>query len=143
MILRTHFQASLRFRKNWKGCVISKYKLQSGLPYCLIKQVNKILGIQNSEIWLFDDMSKILIVNIGHKNLNIYLFNFNTFPNLFFYWRAFVKANHFCQCQSLTKVSCNNVFSLSFIPRQTENKEEIRDFSSISYRPSRSYNGLK
>ena len=27
-------------------------------PYCLIKQVNKILGIRNSEIWLFDDVSK-------------------------------------------------------------------------------------
>jgi hypothetical protein len=25
----------------------------------LIKQVNKILGIRNSEIWLFDDVSKI------------------------------------------------------------------------------------
>ena len=31
-----------------KGCVVSIYKLQSVLPYCLIKQVNKILGIQNS-----------------------------------------------------------------------------------------------
>ena len=41
-----------------KGCVISIYKLQNVLPYCLIKQVNKILGIRNSEIWFFDDVSK-------------------------------------------------------------------------------------
>ena len=80
-----------------------------------------------------------LIVNICHKNLNIYLFNLNTFSSWFLYWWAFVNVNHFCQCQSLTKVSCNNVFSLSFIPRQTENKEEIRDFSSISYRPSQQF----
>ena len=39
--------------------MISIYKLQNVLPYCLIKQVNKILGIRNSEIWLFDDVSKI------------------------------------------------------------------------------------
>ena len=42
-----------------KGCVISIYKLQNVSSYCLIKQVNKILGIRNSEIWLFDDVSKI------------------------------------------------------------------------------------
>ena len=36
MILRTHFEASLRFRNNLnrKGCVISIYKLQSVSPYC-------------------------------------------------------------------------------------------------------------
>ena len=46
-----------------KGCVISIYKLQNVSPYCLIKQVNKILGIRNSEIWLFDDVSKIFLTN--------------------------------------------------------------------------------
>ena len=46
-----------------KGCVISIYKLQNVSPYCLIKQVNKILGIRNSEIWLFDDVSKIYTLN--------------------------------------------------------------------------------
>ena len=34
-----------------KGCVISIYELQNVSPYCSIKQVNKILGIRNSEIW--------------------------------------------------------------------------------------------
>ena len=41
--------------------MISIYELQNISPYCLIKQVNKILGIRNSEIWLFDDVSKIFI----------------------------------------------------------------------------------
>ena len=36
--------------------VFTIYKLQNVSPYCLIKQVNKILGIGNSEIWLFDDV---------------------------------------------------------------------------------------
>ena len=40
--------------------MISIYKLQNVSPYCLIKQVNKILGIRNSGIWLFDDVSKIV-----------------------------------------------------------------------------------
>ena len=39
--------------------MISIYKLQSVSSYCLIKQVNKTLGIRNSEIWLFHDLSKI------------------------------------------------------------------------------------
>ena len=39
--------------------MISIYKLQNVSPYCLIKQVNKILGIRNLEIWLFDDVSKM------------------------------------------------------------------------------------
>ena len=52
-----------------KGCVISIYKLQSVSPYCLIKQVNKILGIRNSEIWLFDDVSKIYFPN--HKIIDL------------------------------------------------------------------------
>ena len=41
--------------------MISIYKLQNVSPYCLKKQVNKILGIRNSEIWLFDDVSKIYV----------------------------------------------------------------------------------
>ena len=41
--------------------MISIYKLQNVLPYCLIKRINKILGIRNSEIWLFNDVSKILV----------------------------------------------------------------------------------
>ena len=41
--------------------MISIYKLQNVSPYCLINQVNKILGIRNSEIWLFDDVSKISV----------------------------------------------------------------------------------
>ena len=44
--------------------MISIYKLQNVSPYCLIKQVNKILGIRNSEIWLFDDVSKIFDINL-------------------------------------------------------------------------------
>ena len=45
--------------------MISIYKLQSVSSYCLIEQVNKILGIRNSEIWLFDDVSKIKVRNSG------------------------------------------------------------------------------
>ena len=44
-----------------EGFVISIYKLQNVSPYCLLKQVNKILGIWNSEIWLLHDVSKIII----------------------------------------------------------------------------------
>ena len=59
--------------------MISIYKLQSVSPCCLIKQVNKILGIQNLEIWLFDDVSKIFYKNfrfsfqIIHLAQKIYL----------------------------------------------------------------------
>ena len=52
--------------------MISIYKLQNVSPYCLIKQINKILGIRNSEIWLFDDVSKIIFLQFScFSRLNI------------------------------------------------------------------------
>ena len=70
MILRTHFEASWDLERTRKGCVISIYKLQNVLPYCLIKQVNKILGIPNSEIWLFDD---VIYFSVLFKRRNLFL----------------------------------------------------------------------
>ena len=54
-----------------KGCVISLYKLQNVLSYYLIKLVNKILGIRNSEIWLFDDVK--IFVSKGKNGVAAWL----------------------------------------------------------------------
>ena len=71
MILRAHFEASLDLERIRKGCMISIYKLQSVLPYCLIKQVNKILGIWNSEIWLFDDREQDISFEIQNTKFQM------------------------------------------------------------------------
>ena len=69
-----------------KGCVISKYKLQNVSPYSLIKQIDKILGIRNSEIWLFDDVNKIIFPSVAWsltKFVKLQRGNRHIFPFIF------------------------------------------------------------
>ena len=77
-----------------KGCEIAIYKLQNVLPYCLIKQVNKIIGIRNSKIWLFNDVSKIKIRKMNTIfNQNITFFSIlskNSFAKRSYYINYFL-----------------------------------------------------
>ena len=74
--------------------MISIYKLQNVLPYYLIKQVNKIIGIRNLKIWLFNDVSKIKIRKMNTIfNQNITFFSIlskNSFAKRSYYINYFL-----------------------------------------------------